>query len=224
MRGNVAAMRELNAVARRHNSILYIDDAHAPASWATRVAVLCSKRWGATTIRSSSVPVKACSVFGAFVACTRDFQRLLKMKSNTFIFGGPVPPPYLEAISTVIDILTSDAYYPCGQNWMQTSRHGQRPECLDLIVLGGHSPIISVLVGHEEQAFQAANSCFDRGFYVQSVAFPAVLSGRQCCEFRSLQSSARGHRWPAGRDGRPQGVHFLAVAEEITLRSKAYPV
>ena len=32
------------------------------------------------------------------------------MRSNTYIFGGPVVPPYLEAICTVVDILRSDEY------------------------------------------------------------------------------------------------------------------
>ena len=44
----------------------------------------------------------------------------------------------------------------------------------DLMILGGRLPIISVLVGDEEQTFLAGKFLFDRGFYVQSVTFPAV--------------------------------------------------
>src|SRR5207248_5203467 len=67
---------------------------------------------------------------------------------------------------------------------------------LDLIVLGGHSPIMSVLVGHEEQAFRAGKFLFDRGFYVQSVAFPAV-------PFRSavLRIQINSNHQPAAIDG-----------------------
>ena len=32
------------------------------------------------------------------------------MRSNTYIFGGPVVPPYLEAVCVVCDILTSGEY------------------------------------------------------------------------------------------------------------------
>jgi 7-keto-8-aminopelargonate synthetase-like enzyme len=45
---------------------------------------------------------------------------------------------------------------------------------LNLVVLGGQTPIISVLVGDEEDTLNAGNFLFERGFYVQSVTFPAV--------------------------------------------------
>ena len=53
---------------------------------------------------------KAFSCFGGFIGCTAEMKELLKMRSNTFIFGGPVPPPYLEAILAVLDIIESDEY------------------------------------------------------------------------------------------------------------------
>ncbi len=53
---------------------------------------------------------KAFSCMGAFVTCTTALKQVLKMKSNTFIFGGPVPPPYLAAICAVCDIIGSPDY------------------------------------------------------------------------------------------------------------------
>ena len=101
MSGAIAAMKELNEVARRHNAVLYIDDAHATgvlgAHGRGTVLEALGNYDNAIVVGCLS---KACSVFGAFIACTYELQRLLKMRSNTYIFGGPVPPPYLEAIST----------------------------------------------------------------------------------------------------------------------------
>jgi glycine C-acetyltransferase len=45
---------------------------------------------------------------------------------------------------------------------------------LGLTVLGGRTPIISILVGDEEATLKAGHFLFERGFYVQSVTFPAV--------------------------------------------------
>ena len=45
---------------------------------------------------------------------------------------------------------------------------------LGLTVLGGQTPIISVLVGDEADTLQAGAFLFERGYYVQSVVFPAV--------------------------------------------------
>ena len=45
---------------------------------------------------------------------------------------------------------------------------------LGLAVLGGTQPILSVLVGDEADTLDAGRFLFDRGYYVQSVVFPAV--------------------------------------------------
>ena len=48
---------------------------------------------------------KGFSCLGGFVAGPRAAIDVLKLRSNSLIFGGPVPPPYLEAVCTVLDIL-----------------------------------------------------------------------------------------------------------------------
>jgi 7-keto-8-aminopelargonate synthetase-like enzyme len=40
--------------------------------------------------------------------------------------------------------------------------------------MGGATPIVSVLIGDEADTLSAGKFLFDRGFYVQSVLFPAV--------------------------------------------------
>jgi glycine C-acetyltransferase len=176
MSGAVADMAGLNRVAKRHNAVLYIDDAHA-----TAVLGDCGRGtvFDALGSYDNAIVVgcfsKACSVFGAFVACSRELQRLLKMRSTTYIFGGPVPPPYLEAIAAVIDLLCSDDYSALRN---RLDENIDRAVCglkgHGLVLLGGESPILSVLVGDEEDTFRAGRFLFDRGFYVQSVTFPAV--------------------------------------------------
>jgi glycine C-acetyltransferase len=176
MSGAIAAMLELDEVCRRHDAVLYVDDAHATAVLGTngRGSVLdaLGNYDNAIVVGCFS---KACSVFGAFVACTHEMQRLLKMRSSTYIFGGPVPPPYLEAISTVIDILSSKEYDLIrGQLDSNINRMVTGLRSHELVILGGRSPIISVLVGDEEATYLAGKFLFDRGYYVQSVTFPAV--------------------------------------------------
>lgn len=176
MSGAIAALAELDRVARKHNAVLYVDDAHATAVLGEhgRGTVLDALGNYDNTIVVGCLS-KACSVFGAFIACTTEMQRLLKMRSNTYIFGGPVPPPYLEAIAVVIDILTSTEY---GVLRSQLDRNIARLisglNTYNLVIQGGNSPIISILVGDEEATFLAGKFLFDRGYYVQSVTFPAV--------------------------------------------------
>jgi glycine C-acetyltransferase len=176
MSGAIADMVGLNAVAKQNDAVLFVDDAHATAVLGEhgRGTVLQTLGSYDNTIVVGCFS-KACSVFGAFIGCTRELQRVLKFRSTTYIFGGPVPPPYLEALSTVIDILSSDEYALLrGQLDRNVERMVSGLRQHDLVILGGNSPIVSILVGDEEDTFRAGKFLFDHGFYVQSVAFPAV--------------------------------------------------
>jgi 7-keto-8-aminopelargonate synthetase-like enzyme len=112
---------------------------------------------------------------GGFIGCSREFKLLLKMRSNTYIFGGPVAPCYLDAICTVCDILSSPEYdLLAGRLQRNIGQLKTGLTDLGLVVLGGQTPILSVLVGDEEDTLNAGNFLFESGYYVQSVTFPAV--------------------------------------------------
>jgi 7-keto-8-aminopelargonate synthetase-like enzyme len=176
MTGRTPPLTELDEVARQHAATLYIDDAHGTGvrgdhgrGTVSRDLPNCDN---ALVVGSLS---KAFSCMGAFVVCTEPLKLLLKIKTNTYIFGGPVPPPYLEAIIAVCDILDSPEYDQIiGRLRTLVDRLAQGARELGLIVLGGDSPIVSILVKEPEHTFQAGKWLFDRGFYVQSVVFPAV--------------------------------------------------
>jgi glycine C-acetyltransferase len=118
---------------------------------------------------------KAFSCMGAFVTCTHELKGLLKLRSSTFIFGGPVPPPYLAAVCAVCDILDSPQYDELiGTLRSRIRRLTEGIRSLGLSVLGDQSPIISVTIGDIEQTLEAGKWLFDRGYYVQSATYPAV--------------------------------------------------
>ncbi len=84
-------------------------------------------------------------------------------------------PPYLEAVCVVCDILMSDEYEQlAGRLRRNLDRLNAGLTRLGLVVMGGQTPIVSVLVGDEEDTLKSGNFLFERGYYVQSVTFPAV--------------------------------------------------
>jgi 7-keto-8-aminopelargonate synthetase-like enzyme len=176
MSGELPPLAQLNAVCLARNAVLYVDDAHGTAVMGTRgrgtVLDALGSYDNALVVGSLS---KGFSCAGGFIGCTKEMQYLLKMRSNTYIFGGPVVPPYLEAVCTVCDILTSSEYDELIGK-LQANIHRLRDGLtkLSLVVMGGQTPILSVLVGGEEETLRAGNFLFERGYYVQSVTFPAV--------------------------------------------------
>lgn len=176
MSGELPPLAELNEVAQQHNAVMYVDDAHASGVIGKngRGTVLDALDNYDNTLVIGSLS-KGFSCLGGFIGCTAEMQKLLKMRSNTYIFGGPVAPPYLDAVCTVCDILMSPEYDEIIGR-LQTNLAHLRDGLtgLDLTVQGGMTPILSVLVGDEEDTLKAGNFLFEHGYYVQSVTFPAV--------------------------------------------------
>jgi 7-keto-8-aminopelargonate synthetase-like enzyme len=176
MSGELPPLAELNEVARERRAVLYVDDAHGTGVIGRqgRGTVLDALGRYDNTLVVGSLS-KGFSCAGGFVGCSADMKYLLKMRSNTYIFGGPVVPPYLDAVCVVCDILMSDEYEELAgrlRGNLERLRAGLVRQ--GLVVLGGETPILSVLVGGEEETLRSGNFLFEQGFYVQSVTFPAV--------------------------------------------------
>ena len=176
MSGELPPLKALNDVALAHRAVLYVDDAHGTGVIGThgRGTVLDALGSYDNTLVVGSLS-KGFSCAGGFIGCSEEFKLLLKMRSNTYIFGGPVVPPYLDAVCVVCDILLSKEY-----DHLSARLHGNLTqlreglERLGLVASGGQTPIVSVLIGDEADTLTAGNILFEKGYYVQSVTFPAV--------------------------------------------------
>jgi 7-keto-8-aminopelargonate synthetase-like enzyme len=176
MTGEVPPFRLFDAACRRHDGVLYVDDAHGTGvlGGAGRGTVLDGLGSYDNTLVVGSLS-KAFSAAGGFIGCPESLLRTLKTRSNSYIFGGPVPPPYLEAVCTVIDIIQSPEYDAIrGRLEANLRRLADGLARHGFVVLGGRTPIVSVRTGEEEVTYRAGKFLFDRGYYVQSVTFPAV--------------------------------------------------
>lgn len=179
MSGELPPLLEFQNVARENDAVLYVDDAHGTGVLGDRGrgTVLGSLGNYDNTLVVGSLS-KAFSCLGGFIACTKAARDVLTVRSNPLIFGGPVPPPYLEAVCTVVDILESPEYSRIrGQLDANVQQLTDGVSRLGLVVMGGLVPIVSVLVGPEETTLQAGRFLFEHGYYVQSVIFPAVPHG-----------------------------------------------
>jgi 7-keto-8-aminopelargonate synthetase-like enzyme len=179
MSGRLPPLTEFRRIALANSACLYVDDAHATGVLGAhgRGTVLESLGDYKNVLTVGSLS-KGFSCLGGFVAGPQGAIDVLKLRSNPLIFGGPVPPPYLEAVCAVVDILAS-AEYPALRTKLDANvrRLSDGAKQLGLGVLGGAVPIVSVLVGPEEATLKAGRFLYERGYYVQSVVFPAVPHG-----------------------------------------------
>jgi 7-keto-8-aminopelargonate synthetase-like enzyme len=176
MSGVIPPMAAFDQIAHEQDAALYVDDAHGTGVLGNQGRGTVLEALGSydNTLVVGSLS-KAFSCAGGFIACTASLKKLLKMRSNTYIFVGPVVPAYLDAIIRVVEILQSPEYQVLrGRLDGHVARLARGLAELGLIVMGGAAPILSVLVGDEADTLKAGKFLFDRGFYVQSVLFPAV--------------------------------------------------
>ena len=176
MMGTTPPLAELNEVARSRRGVLYVDDAHGTGVYGPRGRGAAYSILGRLDdiVMAGSLS-KGFSCAGAFVTCTEELKTLLKVKSNTYVFSGPIPSPYLEAICVVCDILMSEEYEAlAGRLHGLIKRFSDGLRSLSLPVIGGKMPIVSILTRDTRRTFQAGRWLFDHGYYVQSVTYPAV--------------------------------------------------
>ena len=179
MSGHLPPLADFQRVARANDGFLYVDDAHGTGVVGThgRGTVLDALGGYENTLVVGSLS-KALSCQGGFVAGSSAAIDILKLRSNPLIFGGPVPPAYLVAACAALDVIRSPEYLDLRVALdANVRRLVAGAERLGLAVLGGLVPIVSVLIGEEEATLRAGRFLFDRGYYVQSVVFPAVPHG-----------------------------------------------
>ncbi|MFY0666135.1 MAG: 8-amino-7-oxononanoate synthase [Natronospirillum sp.] len=177
MDGDAAPLQELIALARTHNSLLVVDDAHG-------IGVLGEGGRGVTApFNSAQVPVligtlsKAFGSYGAFVAGDSSLIDYLLQFARTYRYTTALPPAIAASALAALDIVQQEP---------ERRVHLQRLiSCLraGLMSLGqpllgaADSPIQPVVIGAAEQAIQVAEQLWQQGILVVPIRPPTVPKG-----------------------------------------------
>ncbi|MFO0825507.1 MAG: pyridoxal phosphate-dependent aminotransferase family protein, partial [Gemmataceae bacterium] len=151
MSGRLPPLEEFQRIAHNCDGILYVDDAHGTGVLGTNGRGTVADALGGyeNTLVVGSLS-KAISCLGGFVAGDRAAIEVLKLRSNSLIFGGPVPPAYLVGVCAALDIVMSPEYAKLRESLDANVRHlFDGASQLGFTVLGGQVPIVSVLIGAE---------------------------------------------------------------------------
>lgn len=176
MSGTFPPLKELADVCRRRNGILYVDDAHGTGVIGPNGIGVVRGALGSydNTLVVGSLS-KAFSCLGGFIGCPAKLKDQIRVRSNTYVFGGPIAPCYCEGINLVVDILTSPEYAQIIGRLRKNLDQFLAGACrIGFEVVGGLTPIVTLPIGDEDLTLFAGKFLFDRGFFVQSVIFPAV--------------------------------------------------
>ena len=222
MTGNPPDLAAFAALAREHDVILYVDDAHGfgvigerspaePCNYGIR---------GNSIVRHAAESYenvilvggfsKAYSSLLAFIACPTALKQVLKTAAPPYLYSGPSP---VASLATVLEGLrVNDAR----GDQLRAKLHHLTARVLDRLgELGVHTPnqsgfpIIEVPLADPDSVDEVGNLLFDRGIYVTMAVYPLVP--REEVGFR-LQLTA------ANTD--EQVDHLCTVLGEVAQRFK----
>jgi 8-amino-7-oxononanoate synthase len=187
MTGNAPDFGRFVALAREHDAILYVDDAHgfgvigergAPESgpYGSRgngiVRHFGESYDGVVFVAGLS---KAYSSLAAFVACPPELKRLLKTAAPPYLYSGPSPTASLATVIGGLDLNDLRGDQIRAGLWEKTDAVLR---CLER--LGIHTPnrsgfpIIEIPLARHEDIDAVGRFLYEQGIYVTLAAYPLV--------------------------------------------------
>ncbi len=175
MDGDVARLGELVPIARAHEFVVVLDDAHG-------LGVLGATGRGAAEAEGVAVDLlignlgKALGSFGAFVACSERVREYLVNAARSFIFTCAVAPPALGAARAALRIAERE---PERRKLLleraEQLRAGLRASGYDTGL--STTQIVPAQVGENDAVMRLCEAALARGVYAQGIRHPSVPHG-----------------------------------------------
>jgi 8-amino-7-oxononanoate synthase len=171
MDGDFAPLAGLDALARRHDAVLIVDEAHATGVFGAHGRG-CSEGLHGGNIIVVHTCGKALGVAGALVTAAAETVDYLINKARPFIYSTAPPPLLAAAVERALRLIDEEPW--------------RRARVLDLarvarVELGtdnqNGSQIVPVILGSDEHALAVARGLQDKGFDVRAIRPPTVPEG-----------------------------------------------
>jgi 8-amino-7-oxononanoate synthase len=187
MTGNPPRLAEFAALARGHDAVLYLDDAHGfgvvgerspdePCPYGRRgngVVRHLGESYEHVVLTAGFS--KAYSSLLAFVACPPALKRLLKVAAPPYLYSGPSPTASLASALVGLGVNAARG------DQLRAVLYARTRRVLDhLAELGASTlntsgfPIIEVPLADPDELDRAGRFLFDRGIYVTLAFYPGV--------------------------------------------------
>lgn len=192
MTGDYALVPELVALAKKHNAIVYIDDAHGfgvVGEHPTADMPLGQKGNGIVkhfgldyeNILYVGGCSKAYSSLAAFVGCSKKMKTFLQAFATPYDLSGPCPTASLATLLKGLEIneRRGEAYRQILWDITEASIKGLRELGFTVMNETGF-PIASVWIGDTDDLIATSNILFDAGVLVTVAPYPMVRKGDEC--------------------------------------------
>ena len=176
MDGDMADLRQLVRLKQQHQTVLYVDEAHAVGVRGRQGLGLAGEQQVLDQIDLLVGTFgKAYGCQGAFVICSQLICDYLLNTARSFIFTTGLPPVSLAWLLFVLEKLPTmemeRRHVQDLSDWLRQELSAQG------LVTGGVTNIVPVMVGDAEQAVLVAERLRSDGFWISAVRPPTVPAG-----------------------------------------------
>lgn len=183
MEGDISKLPEINALAKKYNAILMVDDAHG-------LGVLGANGKGTANHFGLTNDVdlimgtfsKSLASIGGFIASDRDTIDFLKHKARSLMFSASPSPASIACVIAAIEIMQQEPER-IEKLWDNTRHAISRLKAAGFDLGNSASPIIPIMIRDDIKTYQITKELLEQNVFVNPVASPAVPSNGSLIRF-----------------------------------------
>lgn len=178
MDGEIAPLPAIVELARAHDAMLMVDDAHATGVLGDTGAGTAEHHGlapGTVDVQMGTLS-KALASQGGYVAGSRELCELLRNRARSYIFSTALAPPAAAAARAAIGTLHAE---PERRERLHANADRLRQGLNDagFKTLGEGTPIVPVLVGDRRAALEIDQALREKGVFCPAIRPPSVPEG-----------------------------------------------
>lgn len=178
MDGDIAPLTQLSTVAKQHDAMLMVDDAHG-LGVIGKTGRGCVEHFGLT---NNDVPIlvgtlgKAFGTFGAFVAGSDELIETLIQHARTYIYTTALPPAVAHATLTSLELIEEESWRR-EQLQVLIKRFRDGAQQLGLNLMASTTPIQPLIIGNSDEALRISEQLQAHGILISAIRPPTVPEG-----------------------------------------------
>lgn len=180
MDGDMARLELLSELAKKHDSILILDDAHSDFVFGNLGNYGgIPEHFGVENdvdIHISSLS-KGLGCFGGYVASSNLIRDLLINKSRQFIYTSAIPEHLCLAAITAVSFLKKNKNIQT-KFFVRIKWFINQLNQLGFNIGTTSSHIIPIIIGDEKVTFDFSKELFKKGIFIQAIRYPTVSLGK----------------------------------------------
>lgn len=178
MEGDLANLPEIIPIAKKYNTRIMVDDAHAMGVMGKGHGTAAEFGVTGDVDLIMSTFSKSFASLGGFIAGDEDVVHYIKHFARSMIFSASIPPGNAAAALASLQVMREEPERIARVIAIGAKMRNGFKE-LGFNIGQSETPVIPIIIGDDEKTFLTWKLLFDAGVFVNPVISPAVSAGHQ---------------------------------------------